>query len=293
VIEIFAPDGIGEVEPGVDLAALVLTAVAADRAGPLQPEDIVVITSKVISKAENRRWPAERREDAVRSETASLVARRGPTRIVRHRLGLILAAAGVDNSNVAPDAVLLLPTDPDASAESLRGQFSARVGGPVGVIISDTAGRPWRLGQTDHAIGSAGIYVLDDYAGRRDPYGNELHITARAVADELAAAADLAKQKLARRPVAVIRGLGELLGGDAQPAATLLRPQAEDMFAHGTREAVLAAVCIATDQHEAFAELSELDGEALADAVVAGSGRTGPEAELLRAVLVASAYRSR
>ncbi|HEY5846158.1 MAG TPA: coenzyme F420-0:L-glutamate ligase, partial [Microlunatus sp.] len=142
-------------------------------------------------------------------------------------------------------------------------------------------------------IGAAGVRVLADYVGRRDAYDNELLVTTPALADELAAAADLVKEKLAGRPVAVVRGLGSLLGTDAGSAADLVRPLAEDMFARGTREAVLAAVCAATGQSDAYEQFCALEGQELVDAVVAGSGRTGGEAALLRAVLAASAYPAR
>ena len=256
-----------------------------------------MVTSKIVSKAEDRRVPAARREEAIQAESVRTVARRGPTRIVRTRGGLTLAAAGVDNSNVSPDDVLLLPTDPDASAEQLRSQLEPLVGGRVGVIISDTAGRAWRLGQTDQAIGAAGVRVLVGYAGQRDPYGNELAVTARAVADELAGAADLVKEKLSGRPVAVVRGLGALLSANRptdEPgtAAELVRPTAEDMFAHGTREAVLAAICVATGQEEAYEQFCALEHDERIEAVVVGSGRTGGEADLLRELLTFSALPS-
>ncbi len=288
---VFAPGGIGEIAAGDDLAAVVVAAVAADPQGPLQPGDIVVVTSKVVSKAAGLQQQTADRDEVVETESAATVARRGPVRIVRTRHGLTMAAAGVDNSNIAPGAVLVLPPDPDAVAEELRGRLSEAAGGPVGVIVSDTAGRAWRLGQTDLAIGAAGVTVLDDYAGRHDPYGNELRVTARAVADELAAAADLVKEKVAGRPVAVVRGLSRLVAPDGG-AARLIRPVAEDMFARGSREAVLAAVLAAIGQADAYEDLAALEGGALVAAVIAGSGRTGREAELLRAVLEAAEYGS-
>lgn len=286
---VFAPDGIGEITLGDDLAAIISAAVAADPEGPLREGDIVVVTSKVVSKAAGLRRAATDRDVIVDTESVVTVARRGPVRIARTRHGLTLAAAGVDNSNVTPGEVLVLPADPDAVAEDLRAQLSTAAGGPVGVIVSDTAGRAWRLGQTDLAIGAAGVAVLDDYAGRDDPYGNELRVTARAVADELAAAADLVKEKVAGRPVAVIRGLAGLVVADTG-ATAMIRPAAEDMFAYGTREAVLAAVLAATGQAEAYEDLVALEGDALVTAVIAGSGRTGGEADLLRAVLGAAEY---
>jgi coenzyme F420-0:L-glutamate ligase/coenzyme F420-1:gamma-L-glutamate ligase len=192
-------------------------------------------------------------------------------RIVRTDLGLVQAAAGVDASNVTPGQILVLPKDPDSTAESLRAGLSAKAGGPIGVVISDTAGRAWRIGQTDHAIGAAGIRALRSYAGEIDPYGNPLLVTLTAVADELAAAADLAKGKLAGRPVAVIRGLADLVTVDAGSAARdLIRSGPEDMFGRGRREAVVAAVLAALGRPEAYEELAGLEGEDLIAAVLDG-----------------------
>ena len=184
---LFAPDGIGEVDASTDLVSVIITAVANHEHGPLRPGDIVVVTSKVVSKAENRSASALDRESAIAAESQAVVAQRGNLRIVRTQTGLILAAAGVDNSNVDPSRILLLPRDPDASAQRLANDLSRAAGGDVGVIVSDTAGRPWRLGQTDHAIGAAGVRMLEPYAGQVDPYGNELAVTTMAVAEKLAA----------------------------------------------------------------------------------------------------------
>ncbi len=257
-IALFAPAGIGEVAPGTDLVELLTAAISADEHGPLRPGDIVVVTSKIISKGEDRYAAAADREAAIAAESTRTVARRGSMRIVRTRTGLTIAAAGVDNSNVAQGRILLLPLDPDASAERLATGLSEAAGGDVGVIVSDTAGRPWRLGQTDHAIGAAQVRVLESYAGKTDPYGNELAVTTMALADELAAAADLVKRKLAGRPVAVIRGLSELVGPQPEEAAgatTIVRTGPDDLFSHGSREAVLAALCRALGVPEAYEEL--------------------------------------
>lgn len=233
-LEILAPDGLPEVEAGADLAALVRDAV------DLSDGDIVVVTSKVVSKAEGRvRRMA--REQAVDEETLRLVARRGGTRIVRNRLGLTMAAAGVDASNVAADHVVLLPLDPDASARRLREQLPVN----VGVIITDTAGRAWRDGQTDLAIGAAGLRVVEDFAGSVDPHGNPLVVTRPAVADEIAGAAELAQGKLAARPLAVLRGRSDLVlspGDHGAGARSLIRPEGADLFGLGAREAVIQAV---------------------------------------------------
>ncbi|HEY5981448.1 MAG TPA: coenzyme F420-0:L-glutamate ligase [Microlunatus sp.] len=285
---LFAPDGIGEVGPGTELVAAITAAVATDVHGPLRPGDIVVVTSKIISKAEDRYVEAADRETAITSQARSVVAQRGPMRIVRTHTGLTLAAAGVDTSNVEPGRILLLPVDPDASAERLAAGLGEAVGGQVGVIVSDTAGRPWRLGQTDHAIGAAGVRVLAAYAGQLDGYGNELAVTTMALADELAAAADLVKGKLAGRPVAVLRGLAELVGpqpAEREGAAAILRTGREDLFSHGSREAVLAALCRALEVPEAYAELVGADPESAAEALLAQGAVPGDPATLIRRLL--------
>ena len=237
-LEVWAPDGLPEVAAGDDLAALVLAA------HDLLDGDVVSITSKVVSKAEGRVRVGER-EAAVDEETVRVVARRGPTRIVRTRLGLTMAAAGVDASNVAPGSVALLPLDPDASARTLRAALHQRAGVTVGVIVTDTAGRAWREGQTDIAIGAAGLVVAEDFSGRTDPYGNRLAVTMPAVADERASTAELAPGKLRGRPLAIIRGRSDLvlpLGQDGPGAAALVRPEGGDLFGWGAREAVVRAL---------------------------------------------------
>lgn len=230
--------GIGEVPAGADLAAEI-----ADRM-PLEDGDVLVVTSKVVSKAEGRVVTGDRRT-AVTTETDRQVAVRGETAIVRTRHGLVLAAAGVDASNTRAGTAVLLPLDPDRSAVALRTGIRERTGRNVAVLVTDTAGRPWRIGQTDLAIGAAGLEVLHDYAGRRDGHGNELAVTAPAVADEVAAAADLVKGKLAGRPVAVVRGLAALVlppGRHGPGARALVREEDQDMFGFGARDAVLRAL---------------------------------------------------
>ena len=240
-VRVLPVDGIGEVTPRDDLAALL-----ADALGPagLEDGDILVVTSKVVSKAEGRHSEVPK-EDAVTAETDRVLATRGLTRIVRTRHGLVLAGAGVDASNTAAGTSLTLPVDPDASAAGLRESLLDATGRNVAVVVSDTAGRAWREGQTDIAIGAAGLQVLDDHAGRADGYGNVLAVTAPAVADEVAAAADLVKGKLARRPAALVRGLAArvLPPGEHGPGArALVRAESHDMFGLGAREAVLAAL---------------------------------------------------
>jgi coenzyme F420-0:L-glutamate ligase/coenzyme F420-1:gamma-L-glutamate ligase len=287
MVLLFAPGGLGEVTPTTDLITEILRVIDGDH-GPLRPGDIIVITSKIISKAEDRYADAADREAAITEATRAVVAQRGPMRIVRTHSGLTLAAAGVDTSNVEPGRILLLPVDPDASAERLAAGLSEAVGGDVGVIISDTAGRPWRLGQTDHAIGAARVRVLAPYAGQVDDYGNELAVTTMALADELAAAADLVKGKLGGRPVAVLRGLAELVGpprAEASGAEAILRTGREDLFSHGSREAVLAALCRALGVPDAYPELVGVDAEAAADALLAGGDLPADPAVLVRRLL--------
>lgn len=284
VITIFAPDGIEEVVAGSDLAAIILEAMAADPLGPLLDGDIVVVTSKIISKAEGRVEEASRRAELISSETKRTLARRGETRIVRTHNGLTLAAAGIDRSNLPAESILLLPRDPDASAAELRERLTAN-GLRLGVIISDTAGRAWRLGQTDHAIGVSGVRPLEDYAGARDAYGNELQITAMAVADELAAAADLVKRKLRGRPVAVVRGLGHLVSEIGSSARGLLRDPREDLFGYGSQEAVLAAALAATGQYGRYEELVALEHGQRTSRLLAGAKLGSEAADLLRAIM--------
>src|SRR5215212_10206040 len=246
---------------------------------------ILVITSKIISKAEGRIRSAADRQRAIGAETARTVAARDQTQIVRTRLGLTLAAAGVDRSNVESESILLLPEDPDRSARTLRDDLLARCALRLGVIISDTAGRAWRVGQTDHAIGAAGVRVVQHYGGALDPYGNPLSITAMAVGDELAAAADLAKGKLGRRPVAVIRGLESLVVEDGPDAASLVRPPASDLFGYGSREAVLLAALQVTGQAERYEELVQREPADLIRTVLDGGQLSGSDAHLLRRML--------
>ncbi|KPI26397.1 gamma-glutamyl ligase [Actinobacteria bacterium OV450] len=234
--EVRAVAGIPEVRPGDDLARLIAAA------GPgLRDGDVLLVTSKIVSKAEGRIVRAESREEAIDAETVRVVARRGPLRVVENRQGLVMAAAGVDASNTEPGTVLLLPEDSDASAAAIRAGLRDLLSVDVGVIVTDTFGRPWRSGLTDVAIGSAGVRVLDDLRGGTDAHGNPLSATIVATADELAAAGDLVKGKAAGLPVAVVRGLGHLLG-EGSTAADLVRPAADDMFRLGTSEAVREAV---------------------------------------------------
>ena len=233
----FAPDGIPEVRPGDDLVRVI-----GDATGVLEAGDVVVVSSKIVSKAEGRIVAEGDREDAITAETVRIVATRRQrsgllTRIVENRLGIVGAAAGVDASNVPDGTVLLLPEDPDASAARLCDGLRLRFGVPVGVVVSDTLGRPWRIGQTDVAIGAAGLEVVDDLRGSTDANGRALDVTVVAVADEIAATADLVKGKAAARPVAVLRGLGHLVGDGGSGARSLVRTGPDDMFRRGSDEA--------------------------------------------------------
>jgi coenzyme F420-0:L-glutamate ligase/coenzyme F420-1:gamma-L-glutamate ligase len=229
-------DGIGEIAAGDDIAALI-----AERA-TLADGDVVVVTSKIVSKAAG--LAVDDKDRLLDEQTDRIVATRGETRIVRTHHGLTMVAAGIDGSNVDPGTYLPLPPDPDASARAIRADLRRLTGMRVAVVISDTTGRAWRTGQTDIAIGCAGLRPLDPFEGREDAYGNQLLVTAPAVADEVAAAAELASGKLGRRPVVIVRGLpAELLTDDDGPgAASLVRPEHEDMFGLGSRDAVIAAV---------------------------------------------------
>jgi dehydro coenzyme F420 reductase / coenzyme F420-0:L-glutamate ligase / coenzyme F420-1:gamma-L-glutamate ligase len=231
--------GLPEFRPGDDLPGALAAA-----APWLADGDVVVVTSKVFSKVEGRLVPAPTdpeardalRRELVDAETERVLAQRGRTLIVAGKLGIVQAAAGVDGSNVRRDELALLPADPDASAARLRADLRRLLGVAVAVVVTDTLGRTWRVGQTDVAIGSAGVPVLHRYEGMHDAEGNELLVTEVALADELAAAADLVKGKLGGLPVAVVRGLHPV--DDGSTARDLVRPVDEDMFWLGTDEAI-------------------------------------------------------
>ncbi|MGW0783570.1 coenzyme F420-0:L-glutamate ligase [Streptomyces sp. NPDC002913] len=238
---VWALPGMPEVRAGDDLAKLI----AATEPG-LVDGDVLLVTSKIVSKAEGRIVEATDREAAIDSETVRVVARRGTLRIVENRQGLVMAAAGVDASNTPAGTVLLLPEDPDASARLIRDGLTDALGVEIGVVVTDTFGRPWRNGLTDVAIGAAGVKVLDDLRGGTDGYGNPLSATVVATADELASAGDLVKGKASGLPVAVVRGLPHVVAGADSPeeegARAMVRVAADDMFRLGTSEAVREAL---------------------------------------------------
>ena len=243
-IEILPVTGLGEFGPGSDIAGEILSAAGRSDGPGLRDDDVLVVTSKIFSKTEGRMVPAptapdERdrlRRKLISEETVRVLARKNATWITENRNGLVQAAAGVDGSNVARDQLALLPLDPDASAARLRRRIAEISGRTVGVIITDTMGRAWRTGQTDVAIGAAGIAVSHGYDGSVDGYGNPLIVTDIAVADEIAAAADLAKGKLGGVPAAIVRGLRVV--DDGTTARDLVRPVEDDLFRLGTEEAI-------------------------------------------------------
>lgn len=238
-VEILPVTGLPEFRPGDDVAAALASA-----APWLRDDDVLVVTSKVLSKAEGRIVPAPtdpEARDALRrrlidDEAVRVLARKGKTLITENAIGLVQAAAGVDGSNVDAAELALLPVDPDGSAASLRARLHELLGVTVAVVVTDTMGRAWRNGQTDVAIGAAGLSVLHAYAGAEDRHGNELLVTEVAVADELAAAADLVKGKLTGIPVAVVRGLRPV--DDGSNGHTLVRSGEDDLFWLGTQEAL-------------------------------------------------------
>ena len=241
--------GLPEVTPGADLAALL--AGAARAAGGLHDGDVLVMAHKVVSKAEGRLRslddvrPGEqaralaaqhekdpRHVQVVLDETAELIRAERGVLVCRTRHGFVCANAGVDASNApAPGTVVLLPDDPDASARGLRNRIRELTGCAPAVLVTDSFGRPWRHGQCEVAIGCAGLAPLDDWRGRPDAAGRPLRATWIAVADQAAAAADLARAKDSREPATLVRGLERYVtAGDGPGAAALLRPPAEDLF---------------------------------------------------------------
>jgi coenzyme F420-0:L-glutamate ligase/coenzyme F420-1:gamma-L-glutamate ligase len=241
-LQIFAVEGLPEIERGDDLPAMI--AGAADVADG----DVVVVTSKIVSKAEGAvveladvtpspfaaewaaRWDKDPRVvEVVLSEAARIVRQSGPVLITETHHGFICANSGVDQSSSGAEGrVVVLPKDPDASARRLRAGFAA-AGVDVAVLVSDTFGRPWREGQVDVAIGVAGLAPITSYIGQRDPHGHEFRVQELCVADELSAAAELVKGNVSRVPVAVIRGFAWQRDDEAT-ARALLRDPSRDLF---------------------------------------------------------------
>lgn len=260
-LRIFAVEGIKDIVSGDDLAAIITERVQ------LHDYDVLIVTQKIVSKAEGRvvnleeilslqdkdqglsienskeddlldlsleeqreRNLAVAKEQVVLSESVSILRRRGSLIISETAHGFICANAGVDLSNIESGYAVLLPVDPDYSARRIRAQIRHRLGIEVGVIITDTFGRPWRQGLTDIAIGVAGIGAIEDLCGTKDAYGNEMHATKVCIADELAGAANLVMGKAAKVPVAVIRGLDSKLFRESSVREEIIRPASEDLF---------------------------------------------------------------
>lgn len=228
--------GLPEINAGDDLAALIAGAV------DLQDGDIVVITSKVVSKALGLGVLTDDRQTLVLQQSTAVVAERatptGVTRVVAASAGPVMTGAGIDASN--SEELLLLPPDPDAAASRLRSALESAVGIHLAVVLSDTSSRPWREGLSDFALGTSGLRRLDDLRGLADTHGRDLAVTVRNLADEIASAADLVKGKVDRVPVAVVRGSASLLTDDPQPS--LVRTGPTDWFALGWHEAVRDAL---------------------------------------------------
>lgn len=250
-MQVLPVHGLPRVVAGDDLAALVADAAAAPDGPGLADSDVLVVSSKVVSKSEGRLVRGASRDEAVDAETARVVSAwtgsGGRTVIAATQHGFVLAAAGVDASNTEPGTLVLLPLDPDGSARRLRAALAERTGSNVAVVVSDTMGRPWRRGQTDLAVGAAGLVVLDDRRGSRDAFGTLLDVTVGAVADAVASAAALVAGKSALVAAVVVRGLGHLVlasGDDGDGAQALVRPPEEDRFRLGSPEAMRAGLLV-------------------------------------------------
>ena len=311
-VTMWAPDGLPEFRPGDDLARILADALTADPHG-LVDGDVVVLTSKVLSKTEGRIVPAPtdpEERDALRrrlvdAESVRVVARVNRTLITENRLGIVQAAAGVDGSNVDARELALLPEDPDASAAALARELRERTGARVAVVVTDTLGRAWRTGQIDMAIGAAGLRVSVGYDGAVDRQGNELLVTDVAVADEIASAADLVKGKLGARPVAVVRGVGHLLVDDEgdddevdvpRRARDLVRGGEFDLFRLGTAEALAQGRREAVPSRRSVRRFSDVPVPAadLADAVADALTAPAPHHSTpIRFVRVAGDARTR
>jgi coenzyme F420-0:L-glutamate ligase/coenzyme F420-1:gamma-L-glutamate ligase len=225
-IRIIPVEGVPEVILDDDVGLLIVDAFGSDR---FADGDVLVVTQKVVSKAEGRVVPASERVRSIEDESARVLRRTaGGMTISQTRHGFVCANAGVDESNVQAGQIALLPLDPDASARRIRSRIARLTGTDIGVVVSDTFGRAWRLGQTDVAIGVAGILPFIDYRGQTDAHGRPLHATRIAIADELAGAAELVMGKSDRVCAAVVRGAPVVSGRGA--AVDIVRPASEDLF---------------------------------------------------------------
>jgi coenzyme F420-0:L-glutamate ligase/coenzyme F420-1:gamma-L-glutamate ligase len=232
-LTILPVEGIGEIRPGDELAVLIADAARA-QGTPLEPGDCLVVTQKIVSKAEGRVVPLDpddlaARRALVESESVRIVRRRGDLVISETRHGFVCANAGIDLSNMESGTAALLPVEPDRSAKHVRDALRARAGVEVAVIVSDTFGRAWRTGLTDVAIGVSGIAAVVDLRETPDALGRILHVTEVAIADEIAGAAELVMGKSAGVPVAIVRGLDASWFREGS-YRELVRPPAEDLF---------------------------------------------------------------
>ena len=234
-LEIFGLPGIGEIVAGDDLAGIIADAAASDPAAALADGDIIVVTQKIVSKAEDRLVAIDpddplSHKPLVERESVRILRRRGDLIISQTQHGFVCANAGIDLSNVQSGWAALLPVDSDRSARRIRDGLRHRFGIDVGVIVSDTFGRTWRRGVTDVAIGSAGVAPILDLRGTPDALGREMHVTEVALVDELAAAAELVMGKSTNIPVAVIRGVDQSWLREGSVAAEIVRSPKEDLF---------------------------------------------------------------
>lgn len=269
--------GLGEIRVGDDLAALLAEALA-----PLEPRDgdVLCLSTKVVSKALGLRIEPEQRDRAIAEVAVRTVARRLHTRVVTSVVqipsGPVMAAAGVDSSN-APDGPLLLPEDPDACARELRGALVAALGVELGVLLTDTSSRVWRVGVGDISLGAAGVASLQDLRGGTDADGRPLTVTVRNLADELAAAADLVKGKSSGVPAALVRGVPGATAQDV-PAHELSRTGADDWFRRPSLESVWVALGLTPEQEPVARMSPEPAAERIARALaVAAVPRAGQE----------------
>lgn len=288
MISVLPVTGVPEITAGADIAEVVLTALAAT-GQRIEHGDVVVVTSKIVSKALGLIGdPTVDRPDLVLQESTAVVAERttstGYTRVVAAKAGPVMAGAGIDSSNSDDDVRLLLPHDPDAAAAELHSTFVDQLGHQdFAVVLSDTSGRAWRSGLTDFALGSHGLLPLEDLRGSADTHGRDLAVTIRNIADEVASAADLVKGKLDRVPVAIVRGLdARFLRPDAPGARTLVRSGASDWFALGRAEAVRDALGVAAGSALSMqVGIESVHPESLTDRVRrAWAATTAPEEDL-------------
>lgn len=278
-VELVPIEGLPEIQPGDDLAGVLLPGL---RAAAVTEGDIVVVTSKIVSKAEGRLVPGTDRADAVARETVRVVARRDDMVIAETRHGFVCANAGVDASNLAEGVLALLPEDPDGSAALLRAALASALGVTrLGVVITDTFGRAWRTGLVNVAIGCAGLPAVVDLRGRTDHLGQVLDATVVAYADEIAAASGLVMGKDARVPVAVVRGLAPPDAPDG-PASDLIRPADEDLFRESPLEALRAV------RSGADLDPGEVPGSMLEEAVATAIALDTPLPNGLRFTVVTS-----